>query len=368
MKFFNLDLHIGVIGDIKKILTELGHEVEDWTLSAHAWVLGRERDPVEVIDHRNWRSIDQSMADAFYARYRDRLADVDAFIVTHTPCFATLFERWDKPIITVASTRYEHPFTYDRTRWDWLNAFLARGIDSGQIVPLANNKYDARYAELFTQRSWSVIPSMCEYTGIQYAPVHERFVTFSKSEMPINDSRFVSRENFKPNWLERKLNRIPFAPKKYGFSWSEMGKYKGIVHFPYNASVMSIFEHYAANIPLLFPSKEYAFSMMKNAQGGVFSELSFNQVLRGPSGSIMPVAHPDPNDYADYDGMREWIELSDFYDPSGMPHLTYFSSIDELREIVLNLDFAAISSNMASANANRRGYVYSAWERVVASL
>jgi hypothetical protein len=368
MKFFNLDLHIGVIGDIRKILTDLGHEVEDWTLSAHAWVLGRKRDPVDVIDHRNWRSIDQAMADAFYTRYRDRLSDVDAFIVTHTPCFATLFERWNKPIITVASTRYEHPFTSDRVRWDWLNSFLVRGIDTGQIVALSNNKYDSRYAELFTQRPWKVIPSLCEYTGIRYAPVHDQLLTFSKSDVPIDSEKFVSRESLKPNWFQRKLNRIPLAPKRYGFSWQDMGTYKGIVHLPYNASIMSIFEHYSANIPLLFPTKEYAVEMMKNGEAGVFSELSFNQVLKRKSGSDVPVSYPDPNDYEDYVGMSEWIRLSDFYDINNMPHLTYFSSIEELTDIVSDMDFVAVSKNMALSNVDRRGRVYAAWAEVVAAL
>ena len=33
MKFFNLDLHIAVISDIKRIFEDLGHQVDDWTLS-----------------------------------------------------------------------------------------------------------------------------------------------------------------------------------------------------------------------------------------------------------------------------------------------------------------------------------------------
>ena len=40
MKFFNIDLHISVIADIKKIFTDLGHEVDDWSLSGHAWAFG----------------------------------------------------------------------------------------------------------------------------------------------------------------------------------------------------------------------------------------------------------------------------------------------------------------------------------------
>jgi len=35
MKFFNIDLHISVIADLRRIFNDLGHEVDDWTLSEH---------------------------------------------------------------------------------------------------------------------------------------------------------------------------------------------------------------------------------------------------------------------------------------------------------------------------------------------
>ena len=170
MKFFNLDLHIGVISDIKQHLHTLGHEVTDWTLSAHAWVLGRERDTVDVVTEQTWRHIDQSMCDAFYERYKDEFQHFDGFIVTHTPCFAPLFEKWGKPIIVVASTRYEHPFTATPERWEDFNAWLVRANERGQIIPLSNNKYDGAYAEHFTGFPWPTISSYCGYTGMEYSP------------------------------------------------------------------------------------------------------------------------------------------------------------------------------------------------------
>ena len=33
MKFFNIDLHVSVIADIRRIFNDLGHDVDDWTLS-----------------------------------------------------------------------------------------------------------------------------------------------------------------------------------------------------------------------------------------------------------------------------------------------------------------------------------------------
>gem|GEM_PF-6917131 len=46
---FNLDLHIGVIGDIEHIFRSLGHEVTNWSISAHTWVFNRKPAKVDVV-------------------------------------------------------------------------------------------------------------------------------------------------------------------------------------------------------------------------------------------------------------------------------------------------------------------------------
>jgi len=47
LSFFNLDLHVSVIADVRTIFAALGHRVTDWTLSGHAWVFGRRPAPAE---------------------------------------------------------------------------------------------------------------------------------------------------------------------------------------------------------------------------------------------------------------------------------------------------------------------------------
>ena len=105
MKFFNIDLHISVIEDIKTIFNDLGHQVDSKCISSHTWVLGRSVDKVDIIGQNNWANICPKMCDDFYERYKDELSEYDGFIVTHTPSFSLLYERFNKPIITVASTR-----------------------------------------------------------------------------------------------------------------------------------------------------------------------------------------------------------------------------------------------------------------------
>ena len=73
MKFFNLDLHISVIADIKKIFNDLGHQVDNWSISGHSHIMGRPIDKVDIINQHTWRNIDQKLVDQFYHRYKDVL-------------------------------------------------------------------------------------------------------------------------------------------------------------------------------------------------------------------------------------------------------------------------------------------------------
>mgnify|MGYP003351664753 CR=1 FL=1 len=57
---------------------------------------------------------------------KDYLEQFDGFIVTHSPVFCLLFEKFCKPIILINSCRYEQPFSWtnDIESWDWLNTKL----------------------------------------------------------------------------------------------------------------------------------------------------------------------------------------------------------------------------------------------------
>ena len=353
MRFFNLDLHVSVVADIKNIFQNLGHQVDTWSISGHSWVFGRHSDDVEVVNQNTWRNLNEDMANAFYDRYGTELSKYDGFIVTHTPSFAMLYEKFNKPIIVVASTRYEEPFSGDMVRWMKLNQYLQRKIDDGIVVPVANNKYDSRYAEFFTNRAWDIIPSICDYTNSKYEGTKDIFLYSSKCNIAHNI----------PNLVEKR-SQLGFR-----YSWDELAKYKGIVHVPYNASTMSIFEQYSANIPLFFPDYQFMKELRnKFSEKGALSELSWNQVHGYSSNSAIPSASPDPNNYLDNDGMMEWAMLSDFYDAENMPFIEYFSSFENLRDKIDVVDLKSISRNMRIHNEGRKKKIYSKWEKILGSI
>jgi len=353
VKFFNLDLHISVIADIKHIFKELGHEIDDWSISGHAWLMGKKTKQVKHVNQNTWRNINEDLADRFYDHYKDELSKYDGFIVTHTPCFSLLYKKFNKPIIVVASTRYEDPFSGNMVEWIKFNKYLQGGIDSGQIIPVSNNKYDSGYTELYTQRKWQVIPSLCEYTNSKYTGKEDLFLYSSKFKPSLSIPRLSLREKV----------------LKSGYSWQDLANYRGIVHVPYNASTMSIFEQYTANIPLFFPSYQFLQELRsKYHDHGVMSELSWNQVHGYPPNSSIFAGVKDPNNYRNNEVMMHWAKLSDFYDQENMPYIQYFNSFEHLSQLLDIIDTKEISANMATHNVLRRERVYDEWNGILGRL
>ena len=168
------------------------------------------------------------MCDRVWHTYRSTLDSFDLFVVDHPVCLAACFEKFDRPVVAVATTRYELGLTRDPERWRWLNWTLQAMHDRGQLLPLSNNRGDREYAREHLGFDWPTVPSLCEYPGAQY-----------------------SGED--PRWLRVHLGRPPL-PQPY--SWADLARCRGIYHVPYNCSQISVFEHYAAGIPLVFPTRE----------------------------------------------------------------------------------------------------------------
>lgn len=321
MKFFNIDLHISVIEDIKTIFSQLGHEVTSRNLSGHTWVFNRKPDTVDIINRETWRYLDQDICDRFYSRYKNELSSYDGFIACYPPSFALLYEKFDKPIFIVAATRYEHPFSNDPAKWNWLDSKFKAMIDSGQITPIANNKYDKFYCEHFLDREFVHIPSLCNYTQAKYTGSKEVIVSG-----------------------RTKIDEISHISDLGRFKWEDLYSHKAIVHIPYNVSIMSIFEQYSANVPLLFPTIEFGKKIK-----GYLSELLFASNVRFSQNLIEDTA----------------LKLSDFYDAEWMPYVQYYDSISSLNFQIKNLSFSKISNEMDQFNKKRKEKIYQSWRSAI---
>ncbi len=294
MNFFNIDCHVSVISDIKNIFTKLDHTVDNWSISGHRWVFNFAPCPSPIINADNWKSIDEKMVDDFYRNHKEELDKYEAFICCYPPIFLKLFEKFNKPIIVVAATRYDYPVIDDPIRLSWLEDSLN---NNKNLILVANNEFDKKYCELFLKKEWQHIPSVCDYTNHKYKDTKKQSLVFSK--FPIQTEHV----------LQSNLGK---------YSWEHLFSYKNIIHFPYNSSTMSIFEQYQAGMPLNFPDIDLAISLIK-AGIPLFSEITFsnNNADRKSSNFLT----------------KEWLSYSDFY--NGTIECSYFKSLEESLEVVI---------------------------------
>ncbi len=332
-KIFNLDLHISVIQDIKHILNHLFGpivQVTNWSISGHNWVFKAPTPCVEIINQATWRNIDAAMISEFQTKYDDFLSTFDAFIVTHTPVFCAIYEKYNKPVILVNTCRYEQPYCWNGNiaEWSRLNNILYRMHARGQLIAVSNNRADRDYLRIGTGVESIHIPSLCLYTGATYNPTRSTFVCHG------------ARAFFPPHPL---LESQPAS----GYTWSDLYSYKGIVHVPYEMSTMSLFEQYSAGVPLWLPSRAFYETCIRTGAmrfGSVYT-------LKCP---------PDFND-ALHD-LSFWLDRADYYDAANFKYIRFYDSADDLlRQLETFNETPAEKRARAEWIAQRKNAVYKAW-------
>jgi len=340
MKFFNIDLHVSVVRDLKIIFEQLGHTIDTYSLSGHNWVFPNENiQRPEVINENNWYDLSEESLSKFYKHYKDKLDHYDGFVVTHTPILAKFYEKFNKPIIVVASTRYEHPFSDDKEKWKEINQFYTTNKN---LILTSNNLFDKHYCETFINREFKFIESICSYTNASYAPSKNRGVVYSKFNLK-------KLENF---IHKNTLGRV---------SWSELYSHKCIAHFPYNISTMSIFEQYYANIPLLFPSKQFTRQLQESYP--MYSEVSYRAVRGLPAKSLFGISD-DINNYS-VENIMKSLEYSDFY---RFKNALYFDSFKDLENKFKEVNFDMVSFSMMQENSERWDSVCLSWKKTLEDI
>ena len=317
MKFFNIDCHISVIADIKNIFKNLNHQVDQWSISGHRHIFNLPESKSKIINEQNWTDLDEAIVDDFYKTHKNELDQYDAFICCYPPCFLKLYEKFNKPIIVVAATRYEHPFTNNIQKLEWLNNSLN---NNNNLILIANNQFDKKYCEKFTTKKWKWIPSLCAYTKAKHTSTINKTIVFSKFNLDKN---------------EQLIHQYELGQYK----WQDLYSYKNIIHFPYNASTMSIFEQYEAGVPLLFPSLRFSLELIRN-KIPIFSEIIFD--------------NNDPNKQRHLFLNEEWLKLSDFYNGTIKCH--YFDSFDDARKMTNKI--------LPNTNISNKDFIYNRWAEI----
>lgn len=296
-----METHIAVSNDFKRLHKDL--DLTDWNISGHNWALGKRRKKPSIINKRTWFDLDENLIKKFNKKYGKYLSQFDAFFCGHSMPFLLIYEQYDKPIFGWNACRYDLPFCYSNNveMLDIYNKSINRMMSSGQLNIVANNKADKDYFKLGAGEEINVIPSICDYTNIKSTPTYNKFYWYSQYVNPPFDPKIAIRSG--------------------RFKWSELQKYKAIIHIPYEISTMSMYEHYTAGIPLLVPTKNFLRKLwVEGAQWGSVSAYWTDDNL--------------PNNLNPVNNMDFWLDRADFYDMTNMPYMYYFDSFDHLKSII----------------------------------
>lgn len=323
MRFFAMDLHISVIADFKSANPDI--EVVDWCLSGHAWVMKRSQDNPEHINPSTWKDLDMDRIKRFQDKYDAFLRTFDGFIVAHVMAFAMVYEKYQKPILAINSCRYDIPFCWNKNL-DMLNTYnvaLQRMISNGQLQIVSNNRADQEYTRLGIGIKPDYNPSLCLYTNTRYAPTKNTFMCYN-GHLPKH-----------PLISERPTN----------YKWDDITSYKGIVHFPYETSLMSMFEHFTAGCPLFFPSRMYWKSNLS-----LTSVSNYWEVLPD---TLACASNPD-----------FWIDNSDIYSVFQSPNTYYFDSLEHLFQLLETFEYKD-DQQMRNEHVHR---VKQKWSSVISTM
>jgi len=297
MKVFNFDEHPSVINDVKHVLLQLyGDRIE-----LTRWCVHQKLPNNDVILGENWHHLDRRMITEFQEKNEDFLRTFDAFIVTHTPSFTLLFEKYGKPIILVNSWRYEIPFGWiAHNMWPVLNRALQRMQQKGQLIAVSNNRADRLYLLVGTGVDSVHIPSLCSYSQAVHNPQRPELVVYRN-----NGGLF------------------PPSPKLVGhMSWlpyEQLFAFKAIVHVPYEISTMSIFEQITAGVPLFFPTKRF---YKECVESGLMENKSRRATVPPPKSL-----------FAFFDSLDVWLNNADYYtqhQPFAHKFVYYYDSFSDM--------------------------------------
>lgn len=266
----------------------------------------------------------------------EEMQRVDAFFFSFPIANFEHFRVFNRSLIIVSPTRYED-MRFDTAQWTALNANLQTlARNNTRHVLAANNQYDAEYIRYFTGLAVDYVQSFCAYPSVSYAPSPTR------NAFLLSALRDGLKDKLARLWDEeftREYKRIgasfELVSKQRKYLYEDLVVFRGIVHVPYQVSIMSILEQYRMNVPLFFPSLELLVDWQ--FEHWLMTERTWEGVgLKRPRGSYMR-AHatqrerPDPNNEWDRRALHYWLKFADFYT---LPHIEHFNNVTHLVQLL----------------------------------
>lgn len=324
-------MHISVAEDLYTIFSDLGHRFERHSLSGHNWVNAAPDAAVKALTKKNWATVGPELAQRFYQKNKRRFDDFDGFVVSYPPAFALLFEPFEKPVISVTCTRFDYP-TFPNN-YGWLIEGLRRMHGNGQLVSVANNRLDRWLNEHYLGIPTAHISSLCAYLP-------------PRVEQPKSPERFLVWTRYAHS-LQHELIHPEFTISNR-YDRQAVATHAGVIHVPYNLSIMSAFEHYWQCVPMYFPTERLQAEWMADPEAGGLQEVLF-------SASALRFS---PN----------LISLADWYDSTNFAGVRLFDNESHLYSMIETDDSEDLAARMLEHNKTRKQNVYASWEALISRL
>ena len=307
---------------------------------------------------------------------------VDAILCTHADSMCEIFMPFGKPLIVVASTRYEIG-RYEEDRWSQWNDNLQKiAAKPGNVVG-ANNLYDLEYMKYFTGiQNIQLLPTLALYVTARYNPTKPEILLCPSTRPvapPLYNELMRALDVFKKRYKQTHDKKtiadggLLIAPVRslyQKFEYSDLEAHPAIILMPYQLSIMSFFEFYRIGIPMFVPSPQLLTHWhMKHS---VLKERSWNMVFNKPGLSAIKrhsgykgLMLSDPNDNLNYNSVLEWVKLADFYT---FPHVKQFDNLTHLVEMVgaTSLqELKVVSSRMREFSEKHDATTLETWGRAL---
>lgn len=368
-KVFTADVHITPPADFKDILRQIGdYEVIDQSLSGHCHIMGTCATHLRVLKQEHHTgAMNCCIKKQFWEAYRSdtEMNSIDFFFCSHGIATCEIYLPFGKPLFIMATTRMETGRT-DADRWKkWVDV-LKLLAKNGKNVIAANNQFDRKYIQYFTGLEDHAILYLPSYCG--YVP-SKVYTHKSPRSWLIGPRRFSPYGNEMANRIQSLLSvkglSIQTIEQQYPgrYELEDLASHPGIIFVPYQVSLMTFFELYRMNVPILCPSKSLLATW--HLQGGILNELTWSRIDGHPSASPIPAAlpgWPDPNKDFERESLEFWLQYADFYT---FPYITYFNSIEELYQIIQVMPLEEISNDMRRFNEQQREELLNIYQQIV---
>jgi hypothetical protein len=395
------DFHISTVYDIKhvlqvqfpQLLKETHIKVIDKSLSGHCHLTNTCQTDLHILTKDNGIELSpcpNRLRARFYQHYKHdpEFQSVDAFLCTHASSMCELYLPFGKPIIVVASTRFEIG-RHDPVRWKHWITNLRMIASREENTVAANNEYDREYIKYFTglpSEKVRLLRSLCDYPNVTYHPTRpEILIGPSRGINSRIANEIMSFPSHKTLFYQNQPMEIRLLRDVYPhYAYLDLTHHPAVILLPYQVSFMLFFELYSMLIPMYVPSLDLLTEW--HLSFGLLSERTWDRVFGNPKNSSRLPRHSswddpqrdkfenhfehDPNSEFSLEAIREWIQFADFY---RFPHVIQFNSLSHLESMLsspsLSEELKEVSDRMRRyQEEERRPQVRDGWQSVISRI